>query len=587
MPITIRPQAPQPQCCVCYCSDPAQLTQVCANCGQALCLQHSQATLRSRFLGWLDFGGINRQVRAGQPPAYCPTCCNRRFALRELWRNLLLAARLLWLPVGAADFQWPALATAPAVALTLQEELSGTIHLDEKGTYQPSPPAATTNGKLLVKAFFTARDRERMQAYRRRYHLPTGRAIAFRAGFLRLEQMANLELKNATTILPLNDHLILSSSSTTDLSPWAQAKTMSSKERGFNFEYTVRRRDTQAMPLPVQLVATFVPEAEAHSIELRVQLRSDIKRWMNLEAAFIDRLELNFPQELGDVYHVSPKPVTPVKQPHTTSYPPPQLVWEDAGVLKLAEPATSFHLQLGQPPTDPITLRGTLQLTCMGLFSQQESVALFYAWGAAHPEKLEVQRQTKVAIDFQLTLDPTWLQHPYKLDPHDHHRWEGLAPDDDFVQALLGQLTAAKLYVRVVTENQPHVSPTHANATRRLWELAGRHYDGLVPLDFHIELAGEVGSFHPQNSFLRADVTVQVPAPKLRDKAQKLYDLLMEQITTQVEQYKKAQEEKAKQSTNPPTFTEAAKTTVEMVSLLVKSLQDLADSNGLTTPPDK
>lgn len=584
MHATIRPQSAAPQCCVCYCADPAQLTQVCVDCGQALCQKHSRPTLFSRFLGWLDFGGINRQLSDDRPIPYCPTCCNRRFAPGELWRNLLLAARLLWLPVGAADFRWPALATAPELALTLQEELSGSVQLGSDGMYTPSPPAATASGKLVVKAFFTRRDLERMQAYRQRFHLPAGRAISIRAGFARFAQTTNLQLNGASPTVPLGGLLITSSPADATLPPLARAKSMSSKEWEVAFDYSVRRVDTQAMPLPVQLVASFVPEADAEAIELRVQLRGDIKRWMNLEAASIDRLELTFPTELGSAQRVSPKPVSPSKTLHTMSYPPPSLVWEDAGLLKPDEPAASFHLQFAHPCSAPITLTGEVKLTCKGLLSQQENVGLFYAWGASYPEEPKIKRKTNVTIRFQLTVDPAWLQHPYKLDPHGYEQWNGLAPDDDFVLALLDRLAADGLYVRSVAENQAHVSPTHASASRLLWELAGRQYAGLVPLDFHIELAGEVMPTTPAHSFLRADVTVQVPANhlELRKKAQALHDQIMAQIAAQVKRVQEEQADKSAEST--PTFTEAAKTTTDIIALLVKKLQDLGNSDNLTKP---
>jgi len=68
--------------------------------------------------------------------------------------------------------------------------------------------------------------------------------------------------------------------------------------------------------------------------------------------------------------------------------------------------------------------------------------------------------------------------------------FEGVIPDHDTVIALTNAVSEQGFYVKRVIENPPRTGG-RANVVNRYWDIAGRRYLGVYPIDFHLILTGE------------------------------------------------------------------------------------------------
>lgn len=90
--------------------------------------------------------------------------------------------------------------------------------------------------------------------------------------------------------------------------------------------------------------------------------------------------------------------------------------------------------------------------------------------------------------------------------------FEKVIPDSRTVAGVTAELSAGDYYVKRVVENPPTPDRTAA-AINRYWDISGRKYDGLYPIDFHIVLSGQ--EIHDGGTVVsgHTDVAISVRAP--------------------------------------------------------------------------
>jgi hypothetical protein len=138
--------------------------------------------------------------------------------------------------------------------------------------------------------------------------------------------------------------------------------------------------------------------------------------------------------------------------------------------------------------------------------------------------------KTHVVLDFELSLANTRYQEvrlvPDRKLPEDQERREPddpfpVVPNDETVIRLTNALSGQdqdqdqdqdqEYYIKRIIENPPRSGP-RANLIRRYWDIAGRRYIGVYPIDFHIILTGEEinrGAIRAHSGTTRACITVQ------------------------------------------------------------------------------
>ena len=134
---------------------------------------------------------------------------------------------------------------------------------------------------------------------------------------------------------------------------------------------------------------------------------------------------------------------------------------------------------------------------------------------------IEVDIKTLVEVDFDLNLAA--LRYQDNILYQEEITREDVIPDHVMVSRLLDNISQEEFYVKRVIENPARTSKAGAHVLNRFWDLAGRKYDGIYPMDFHLVLTGAdvYGSEgRAQSGKTQVEVTVQGTATDDLMKAQ-------------------------------------------------------------------
>ena len=175
-----------------------------------------------------------------------------------------------------------------------------------------------------------------------------------------------------------------------------------------------------------------------------------------------------------------------------------------------------FEEQIGRSHT----ICGRLDVVLKGALSGFERVSLYGPLGSRRTYSPAVDVKTHVVLDFELSLESIRYQDvrfvPDRKIAEDNERTEpaefpAVIPGDETVIKLTNALSDHGYYVKLVIENPPR-SGAHANVVQRYWDIAGRRYDGVYPIDFRIILTGEEvhrGGIRAESGTTKTTITVQ------------------------------------------------------------------------------
>jgi hypothetical protein len=112
--------------------------------------------------------------------------------------------------------------------------------------------------------------------------------------------------------------------------------------------------------------------------------------------------------------------------------------------------------------------------------------------------------------------------------------YPGVIPDFMTVIELTNAMSEDGYYVKRIVENQPS-SAGRANLLNRYWDIAGRRYDGVFPIDFHLTLTGEeeyAGGIRARagNSSAQLTVNGSYVTKEMREKIEQEWDTLYDRL---------------------------------------------------------
>jgi len=148
------------------------------------------------------------------------------------------------------------------------------------------------------------------------------------------------------------------------------------------------------------------------------------------------------------------------------------------------------------------TIRGSIDVLFHRALSGVSAVEVYHPLGGRRgwtENGKTVDTQTRVVADFALSLagvhyqDTRVVPDPRRAEDDDKHVTDELAnviPDYETVANLTNALSASGYYVKRVIENPQSTGP-RANVVSRYWDIAGRHYERVFPVEFRIVLTGE------------------------------------------------------------------------------------------------
>ncbi|MBD0695803.1 hypothetical protein [Streptomyces sp. CBMA123] len=428
----------------------------------------------------------------------------------------------------------PKLPLTPGLdSVEIAERLSGELLLSTEGVYTSA--VDPVDGGVQLRLTFGQKDRDRLKCYRAKYQLGPAAEADFSAGYVLLAGEAGLRFKDPALngcVIPLvgrvSDHPFLDTAATSAGAQWQAS-----------FPYAL---DATSQPdhLPLWLTPSLVPEQDRRTLELELQwvpFRSGGEADLRLESVHLLRLEV--PAAWGNVESVSSPTAGNSMRHYTISdvimpdgRPPYRTIeWVQAATSteertkKRLVVSVRFEKQI--KTTDAV--KGRIEARFGGTLSGLTGVSMAHPLGGgvqqpagdrrahAQPGRKTTAR-TEVAAEFTLNLALVRYQDVRKVPDRrvedDSAREEktsfgGVIPDHETVIALTNAL-AEHYYIKRVLENPPRGSG-RANTVNRYWDIAGRLYDGVLPIDFQIILTGvetRLGGIRAERGDAEVGVTV-------------------------------------------------------------------------------
>jgi hypothetical protein len=541
MATSLTARAPQARC---YRCGSLRIDNVCHHCRRPICADHTPQLVdrRGRPLS-AEFTGLELAgTRCGEAAVHCPRCQHvGRRPLRWLIAVgmllvgaglvILLQRQSVWLGlptvalgigVAAAGIRGrerretakrvrPTLPLLPRFdPVSVSETLQAHIRLRPDGSYRTTAEPAT--GRLTIAATFAKPDRERVQQYRRKFNLGERREVAFHLGFALLQGPAALAFEGD---LDPHDGAVLPLTGQVRTQPFLNG---TSQHFSGEWRRDLRYRVSEAAVgerLLISLTPSLVQASGRRVLDLDLQ-------WDELDAddgapgPTIDRvesLELRVPLAWGPVRQVSGNAAVGTSaadgEPASRS-----ITWLPGPVTRdeRQQRRRTFEVQFDNQIDLNADIRGRVEVSFKGALSGLVGVDLYYPLGGLLSDNHAIVR-THVVADFKLSLAGVRYQDvrfvPDSERPSDV--FEGVIPDHTTIVALTDAISEQGYYVKRVLENPPRTG-SHANLVNRCWDIAGRIYRGVYPVDFHLVVTGEEvydGGIRAQAGTTETTLTVQ------------------------------------------------------------------------------
>jgi hypothetical protein len=271
------------------------------------------------------------------------------------------------------------------------------------------------------------------------------------------------------------------------------------------FQYDISP-PSEGWKLPVWVTPNIAAYSDRHVLELHVQwsTRGDAGVDPGVPLRSIAVFELSVPASWGDVEHIDTRGGdATIGQPipdEASGIGLRKLTWKkipfeggsDRGSTRLAV-RFSDQIELDH------TLEGRIEARFEGAVSGLTRIDMYRTDG--RPAHLNGSRKPITVVDVDLSLHMKGLRYqehravPDRARAADIQRREDekfpdVVPDHRTVALLTNTLAAEGYYIIRVLEN-PAQSSSRPGALNRLWDLAGRYYEGVYPIDFHLVLSGE------------------------------------------------------------------------------------------------
>jgi hypothetical protein len=394
--------------------------------------------------------------------------------------------------------------------LRLTERLGVDITLVPEGRYKTSP--RPVEGEISMNLVFGRPDRDRLDRYAGKH--ASGRDTRFCAGCLVLLGRVDIEpqpdlpgpvrrLEGATGAYP-----VFQAEDPPASSPWHKV-----------LSYRLARQPTIKQG-PVWVTPSLVPESDRRALELDIQWVDLGPRDKRLTLDVIDLIQLRYPVTWGKVEIASRRAIQ-VATAEDYGGPEPQRSAEWRQLVPTEDERKARQLKLMIRFEDQIEpedqISGRLETAMKGALSGLDGVRLFSSLGKRRDDWRGATIRTRVEADFQLSLASIRYQdvlivpqREAKEDDSDTDKF-CVIPDDEMVIELTNALSEESYYVKRVIEHPPR-SGGRADHVQRYWDIAGRRYEGVYPIEFHMVVTGEEihrGDIRPVAGTAKVRIVVQ------------------------------------------------------------------------------
>jgi hypothetical protein len=457
------------------------------------------------------------------------------------------------------------------------ERLNGSISFAH-GEYLSTVNGPVT-GEILLD--MSANDGQKwLLQYRKKHRLSEHDAIRFAAGYAMIRGKAGLRFgPGQPVVLATGTGLYLSGDSAVGHQLFEHVPGRRPGEWILSGRYEVLAANASA-GIPLWIVPSIVPSSDRRTLEIDLhwnQLGPD-GRALNLTR--FESIELEVPTMWGAMQSSSPTGPTiesgrkGVRVIRWAGIPP---TGDDGGQQRQAaggsgSRALKLHFErpvvpVSEPAADgagdeDVTaaprFKGSLKAifeqsaasgggSALGTLSGVNGIDVYLPGGGRTRQQPEVRVWTEVTVTFDISLDAIRYQDDWVV-PDDSNEWDaavaaneqngnadgdgkhqhrnkddvfvGVVPDHRTVGELTDTISRKGYYVKSVVEHPPYRDDGRGNVVNRVWDIAGRWYHGVFPIDFDVNLRGEeVGEESPGAFAGRTVAQVTVKGTYVNDRA--------------------------------------------------------------------
>jgi len=408
------------------------------------------------------------------------------------------------------------------------ERMSGNVRL-ENGTYSSTVEAI--GGEIKVN--MSANDGLRLlQLYRKKHRLHDGGPVKFTAGFVMLDGEAGLDfLPGQQAVLDNRMGLRLGGDSADGHELFPSTPGRSQGEWVLKAGYKLQD-DRAPKDIPLWIVPSLVPGSDRRTLEIDLHWNQLGAEGRQLDLQVFDQIELKVPTAWGNVEGFSPGRVEISRsggrriiqwqrlRPGSGDSRDPAAegrsltlkirferpITDDPGpgpAADVTDHGTADAVKANGEDRKELTLSGVLEATFGGTVSGLTGVGV-YLPGGGRGNQPESKPQTKVTATFDISLNALRYQEdrviPDENNAEDRAKarnkvdeFRGVVPDYRTVAELTNAISGDNYYVKSVVEHPPYRDDGRPNVVNRVWDIAGRRYDGVFPINFDINLRGEEG----------------------------------------------------------------------------------------------
>jgi hypothetical protein len=497
----------------CYKCGSTRINAVCHHCHRAMCSLHisSVVDIHGNLLS-AEFSDLGLKQVCGETPIHCEFCYYvvhpRDLTLIIGGIAIIFAALLLsfdtpvklatgligmgliWLggiinklyKEEAIKFRPPLPLLPQFSAFAIQETIRAKIKLDSTGDY--SVPIYSANGGLDIAANFGKVEQDQLEQYQRKYKLSTDQNVQFCAGFVALRCSSGIDYFN-----------VPSGNNNTVLALFGKdMKRYESEEWYKTRKYDLAKRVTN---IPIRIVPSLIQATARTALDLEIQWTGPEINTNRIVIDKIDRFDLLVPARWGQINNAGGGMV----QPETllSGDPVNAIRWRNLLITEDEHKKRQriFSISFEDTVEETDVIQGSLEVLFKGALSGVEGIDLFNPLGRSREVKTDIS--TKLMIKFELSLANLRYQDfrvvPDLNNKEDKDRLEplsflGVIPDHHTVIKLTNAISENDYYIKRIIENPPRTGE-QANRVNRYWDIAGRQYDVVYPIDFHLVLSGE------------------------------------------------------------------------------------------------
>jgi hypothetical protein len=534
MKTDIKPRAPQVRCYECGSSD---ISAMCHHCWHPGCAEHVVPAPRwaKRLLGKEAAG----RGLANEAAYHCQECVHGATG-RQLMQGvagvavamagliaafLNLAAGLALVAGGVLLTSWAYLTARRRAArrranlplalhpkinyLRLVERLGVSITLGPEGKYKTT--RRPVEGTVSMDLAFGRPDRDRLDRYAGKH--ASRRDTRFCAGCLLLQGQVDIGEQSDLPgpVLPLEGttaaYPVFRAEDPHASSPWRPV-----------LSYRLAREPTIRQG-PVWVTPSLVPESDRRAVELDIQWVDLGPRDKRISLDVIELIQLKYPVKWGNVEQASERAILAATA-EDCGGPDALRSVEWRQLLPTPQQRQARQLKLVIRFEERIDsedlVSGRLEAAMQGALSGLDGVRLYSSLGRRRNDWRGANIRTRVEADFRLSLASIRYQDVRIVPEREAKEDDSYAdefsviPDDETVIELTNALSE-NYYIKRVIEHPPR-SGGRADHVQRYWDIAGRRYEGVYPIDFQMILTGEEihkGGIRPVNGTTKVRVVVQ------------------------------------------------------------------------------